>query len=239
MTKTGALALGILVLAAYAAQAQISDNVVRIGVLNDQSGVFADFTGPGSVVAAKMAAADFGDKVAGARIEIISADHLNKPDVGSSIAREWFDEKGVDAIADLGNSAVALAVQEVAKTRNKAILLSAGGSTAFTGKACTPITVQWTYDTWASANAIAAPLVKSGKDTWFFITADYTFGHDLERLEPVDRRGQWRQGRRRRDAPAQHRGFRLLCPASPGLEGEGRSLRQWRRRYLARHQAGA
>ncbi|HXP31572.1 MAG TPA: ABC transporter substrate-binding protein [Stellaceae bacterium] len=180
MTKTGALALGILVLAAYAAQAQISDNVVRIGVLNDQSGVFADSTGPGSVVAAKMAAADFGDKVAGARIEIISADHLNKPDVGSSIAREWFDEKGVDAIADLGNSAVALAVQEVAKTRNKAILLSAGGSTAFTGKACTPITVQWTYDTWASANAIAAPLVKSGKDTWFFITADYTFGHDLE-----------------------------------------------------------
>jgi len=153
--------------------------VVRIGVLNDQSGVFSDSTGPGSTLAAQMAAEDFGGKVAGMPIEIVAADHQNKPDVGAGIARKWFDLEKVDAIADLGNSAVALAVADIARQKNKAVLISAGGTTALTGKACSPNTIQWTYDTWSQSNAIGSALVKSGHRKWFFITADYTFGHNL------------------------------------------------------------
>jgi branched-chain amino acid transport system substrate-binding protein len=158
---------------------EASDGVVRIGVLNDQSGVFADSTGAGSTLAARMAAEDFGGKVAGMSIEIVAADHQNKPDVGATIARRWFDLEKVDVIVDLGNSAVALAVNEIARDKNKAILVSAGGTSALTGKSCSPNTVQWTYDTWSQSNAIGTALVKSGHRTWFFLTADYTFGYNL------------------------------------------------------------
>ena len=172
------LAVALFALGAVTA-ARAGDGVVRIGVLNDQSGVFADLTGAGSVLAARMAAEDFGGKVNGLPIEVIAGDHLNKPDVGASIANRWFDVDKVDAIADLGNSAVALAVNEIARAKNKVILVSAGGTTALTGKSCSPNTVQWTYDTWSQSNAIGTALVKAGHRSWFFLTADYTFGYNL------------------------------------------------------------
>jgi branched-chain amino acid transport system substrate-binding protein len=153
---------------------------VRIGVLNDQGGVFSDTTGHGSVVSAQFAAADMGGHVAGRPVEIMFADHQNKPDVGAAIARDWFDRGGVDAIADLGNSAVALAVAGIAHEKNKAVLISAGGTTALTGAQCAPTTVQWTYDTWSNATTLARTMMQQGEDTWFFITADYTFGHNLQ-----------------------------------------------------------
>ena len=157
-----------------------AEGVLRIGVLNDQTSVFADSTGPGSVLSAQMAAEDFGGSAGGRKIEIIAADHQNKPDVGIGIARNWFDRDGVDAIADLGNSAVALAVADVARQKNKAVLVSAGGTTALTGAACSPNTVQWTYDTWSNATTLAKALIARDEKTWFFITADYTFGHNLQ-----------------------------------------------------------
>lgn len=155
------------------------NGVVRIGVLNDQSGVFADSSGNGSTIAARMAAEDFGGKAAGMPIEVIAADHQNRPDIGAGIARRWFDLEHVDAIADLGNSAVALAVADIARDKNKVVLISAGGTTALTGKSCSPNTVQWTYDTWSQSNAIGTALVKKGYRKWFFLTADYTFGYNL------------------------------------------------------------
>jgi branched-chain amino acid transport system substrate-binding protein len=153
---------------------------LRIGVLNDESGVFADTSGLGSVLSAKLAAADFGGRVAGRPIEILAADHQNKADVGSAIARDWFDNHGVDAIADLGNSGVALAVASIAHQKGKAVLISAGGSTALTGSQCAPTTVQWTYDTWSNATTLARTMMRQGGDTWFFVTADYSFGHNLQ-----------------------------------------------------------
>ena len=176
-------AAGLLMLTGMLA-AHASDGVVRIGVLNDQSSVFADGTGAGSTLSARMAAEDFGGKVGGMPIEVIAADHQNKPDVGAGIARSWFDLEKVDVIVDLGNSAVALAVNEIARDKNKAILVSAGGTTALTGKSCSPNTVQWTYDTWSQSNAIGTTLVKAGHWTWFFLTADYTFGYNLRRTRP-------------------------------------------------------
>jgi len=152
---------------------------IRIGVLNDQSSVFSDSTGVGSVVAAQLAAEQIASTT-GMAVEIVSADHQNKPDVGSALARNWFDRGGVDAIADLGNSAVALAVSTVALEKNKTCLVSAGGSTLLTGAQCSPNTVQWTYDTYAETNALAQTLMADGQDTWFFITADYTFGQSLQ-----------------------------------------------------------
>ncbi len=131
------------------------------------------------VLAARMAAEEFGNKIGDMPIEVVSADHQNKPDVGSNIARRWFDVEKVDVIVDLGNSAVALAVNEIAREKNKAIVVSAGGSTALTGKACSPNTIHWTYDTWSQSYAIGSALVKAGYPTWFFITADYTFGYNL------------------------------------------------------------
>ena len=159
--------------------ANAGNGVVKIGILNDQSGVFADSTGTGSTDAARLAAEDFGGKVAGMPIEIVAADHQNRADVGAGIARKWFDLEGVDAIADLGNSAVALAVNEIAREKNKTILVSAGGTTTLTGSACSPNTVQWTYDTWSQSSAIGTALVKAGNRKWFFLTADYTFGYNL------------------------------------------------------------
>jgi branched-chain amino acid transport system substrate-binding protein len=172
------VALGLM---AEAVHAQITGNVIKIGVLNDQSSLYADIAGPGSVVAARLAAEDAGGKVAGANVEIVFADHQNKPDVGSSIVRQWIDRDGVDAVADVGTSSVALAVNEVLREKNKVHLNSGAATSDLTGKACSPNTVHWTYDTWALANASGKAIVKAGGDSWFFLTADYAFGHTLER----------------------------------------------------------
>ena len=165
-----------------AAHAQISGGVVKIGVLNDMAGPYADLAGPGSVVAARMAVEDYlkatNSKL---KIEIVTADHQNKPDVGSSIARKWYDSDGVDMILDVPTSSVALAVNEVTKEKNKVMVNSTGGTADLTGKACTPNTVHWTYDTWMLAHGTGSAVVKQGGDTWFFLTADYAFGHALER----------------------------------------------------------
>jgi branched-chain amino acid transport system substrate-binding protein len=168
-------------LAAAPVAAQVSDNVVKIGVLNDQSSLYADLSGQGSVVAARMAVEDFGAEKKGIKVEILSADHQNKADVGSNIARQWLDADKVDMIVDVPNSAVALAVNQIVKEKGKAFLVSGAASSDLTGKACSPNTIHWTYDTWALANGTGSAIVKTGGDTWFFLTADYAFGHALER----------------------------------------------------------
>ena len=166
---------------AGAAQAQISDGVIKIGVLNDQSGLYADLTGPGSAVAARLAAEDFGAAKKGMKVEIIQADHQNKPDVGSTIARTWYDTDKVDVIVDVPTSSVALAVNQITREKAKAFLVSGAATSDLTGKACSPNTIHWTYDTWMLANGTGNAVVKAGGDSWFFITADYAFGHALER----------------------------------------------------------
>jgi branched-chain amino acid transport system substrate-binding protein len=173
-------ALGVA-FAASPAQAQITDGVIKIGVMNDMSGLYADLTGQGSVVAARMAVEDFGAAAKGLKVEIVSADHQNKPDVGSNIVRQWIDVDKVDVIVDVPTSSVALAVNQIVRDKNKVFLISGAAASDLTGKACTPNTVHWTYDTWALANGTGNAIVKTGGDTWFFITADYAFGHALER----------------------------------------------------------
>lgn len=173
------LAIAAAIAVAFSAHAQ-QPKPIRIGVLNDMNGFTAPIAGPGSVVAANMAVADFGGKVGNRPIEIVSADHQNKADVGSAIARKWFEADGVDAIVDLPNSSVALAVQEIGRTANKVVLHTAGGSSALSGKSCSPNGVQWARDSYALANGLATALVKGGGDTWYFITADYAFGHATE-----------------------------------------------------------
>ena len=167
--------------AAGGAQAQISDNLIKIGVLSDMSSLYTDLAGAGSVVAAKMAVEDSGIEKRGYKVEIISADHQNKPDVGSAIARQWYDTDKVDVIVDVPNSGVALAVNQITKDKGKAFLVSGAASSDLTGKACSPNTVHWTYDTWMLANGTGSAITKNGGDTWFFITADYAFGQALER----------------------------------------------------------
>ncbi|MHB1218232.1 MAG: ABC transporter substrate-binding protein [Alphaproteobacteria bacterium] len=167
-------------LAAGTAQAQVSDGVIKIGVLTDMSSLYTDLSGAGSVLAAKMAVEDFGAAAKGMKVEIVSADHQNKPDVGSAIARQWYDSDKVDVIVDVPNSGVALAVNEVTREKNKVFLVSGAASSALTGDKCSPNTIHWTYDTWALANGTGRAIVKTGGDTWFFITADYAFGHQLE-----------------------------------------------------------
>jgi len=173
-----ALAALALAATAHLAAAQAP---VRIGVMNDQSSVYADFQGPGSVLAAQMAVEDYGGKAAGRKVEVLFADHQNKPDVGSVIARKWLDQDGVDVIMDLPNSAVAFAVSEVVRQKNKVMIGSGAGSSDLTGPRCSPNTVHWTYDTWSYGHSLAKAVMERGGKTWFFITADYAFGHDLER----------------------------------------------------------
>lgn len=161
--------------------AQFSDDVVKIGVLDDMSGPYADIQGPGDVVAVKMAVEDFGGKVNGKPIEVVSADVQLKADVGGAIARRWYDVEKVDAILGLGTSAVALAVQGIAQEKNKVSIATSVGSTALTGKACSPNGIHWVYDTYALAKGTATATMKQGGgDSWFFITADYAFGQSLE-----------------------------------------------------------
>jgi len=162
-------------------QAQISDGVIKIGVLSDMSGLYSDIGGPGSTVAAQMAVEDFGAAKKGMKVEIVSADHQNKPDVGSNIARQWYDTDKVDVIVDVPTSSVALAVNTITREKNKVFLVSGAASSDLSGKACSPNTVHWTYDTWMLANGTGSAIVKTGGDSWFFITADYAFGLALER----------------------------------------------------------
>ena len=174
-------ALAAFVAAGPAHAQEISDGVVKIGVLSDMSGLYADLAGQGSVAAARLAVEDSGVTKRGLKVEIVSADHQNKPDVGSSIARQWLDTDKVDVIVDVPTSSVALAVNELTKAKGKAFLNSGAGTSDLTGKACSPTTIHWTYDTWMLANGTGSAVVKLGGDTWFFLTADYAFGHALER----------------------------------------------------------
>jgi branched-chain amino acid transport system substrate-binding protein len=157
-----------------------ANDTLRIGVLNDMSGVYSDFQGPGSVVAAQLAAEDFA-KESKRKVEILSADHQNKPDIGAATARRWFDADGVDMIIDVPNSAVALAVSDIAKEKNKVFIGSGAGTALLTGAKCTPNTIHWTYDTWSLGHTLARAVLPQGGKSWFFITADYAFGHDLEK----------------------------------------------------------
>lgn len=166
---TGALAAG-----------KVSDDVVKIGVLTDMTGYYSDLAGAGSVLAAQMAIEDFGGKVLGKKIELVSADHQSKADIASNIARKWFDEEKVDVIADLVSSSTALAVMPVAAEKKKITLLSGPATTAITGEKCTPYNVHYTYNNWALANGTGTQVVRQGGDTWFFVTADYAFGKSLE-----------------------------------------------------------
>jgi branched-chain amino acid transport system substrate-binding protein len=176
--------IGMAVAAALSfgtAQAQVSDGVVKIGVLSDMSSLYTDLAGAGSVVAAKLAVEDSGIEKRGYKVEILSADHQNKPDVGSAIASKWYDVDKVDVIVDVPNSGVALAVNQITKDKGKAFLVSGAASSDLTGKACSPNTIHWTYDTWMLANGTGGAIVKTGGDSWFFLTADYAFGLALER----------------------------------------------------------
>ncbi|PSC05417.1 ABC transporter permease [Alsobacter soli] len=175
--KTLLLGAALTVIAA-AAQAQTA---VKIGVLNDRSGLYADISGEGSAIAARMAIEDFKASDKGIKAEVVVADHQNKPDIGSAIARQWYDRDGVDMIVDVPTSSVALAVAQIAKEKNKVYINSGGGTSDLTGVQCSPNTVHWTYDTWALANGTGTAMVQRGGNTWFFITADYAFGAALER----------------------------------------------------------
>ena len=171
-------AIGVLMLsAAHAADTP----PLRIAVLNDQSSVYADFQGIGSVIAAQMAVEDYGGKAGGRPVEVLSADHQMKADVGASIARRWIDLDNVQLILDVPNSSVALAVNEIVREKNKVLIGSGAGTSLLTGAKCTPNTIHWTYDTWALAHGVAKSVVAQGGKKWFFITSDYAFGHDLEK----------------------------------------------------------
>lgn len=176
------IALATSAFAMLAATPSLAQDVsVKLGVLNDRSGVYADLSGEGSVIAAQMAVEDFGAEEKGITVEIVSADHQNKPDVASNISRQWYSEEDVDAIFDVPTSSAALAVHEITREMDKIFMNSGAATSDLTGSACSPNTVHWTYDTWALANGTGGAMVEQGGDSWFFITADYAFGHALER----------------------------------------------------------
>ena len=179
MKKTGFLLASVAGM--LFATTALADTAVKLGVLNDRSGIYSDITGEGSVIAAQMAVEDFGAKEKGITVEIVSADHQNKPDVGANIARQWYDQEGVDVILDVPTSSVALAVNDITREKNKIFMNSGGGTSDLTGKACSPNTVHWTYDTWQLAHGTGTAVVQNGGKTWFFVTADYAFGQALER----------------------------------------------------------
>ncbi|WP_040427060.1 MULTISPECIES: ABC transporter substrate-binding protein [Nitrobacteraceae] len=179
-TRIG-LTVAAMLMACSAAQAQVSDDAVKIGVLTDHSGGFAYLVGKYSVEATQMAVDDFGGKVLGKPISVITADHQNKADIASAISRRWFETEGVDTITDVAGSAVALATQEIARSRGKVLLISGAATTELTGKACSATTSQWSYDTYAFAKGTASQVTKQGGDSWYFLTSDYAFGHSLQR----------------------------------------------------------
>src|SRR5271156_3702890 len=181
MTLVTRIALAVAALMCTGAAASAQDIAVKIGVLTDMSGLYSDIGGPGSVAAAKLAVEDFNPAAHGMKVEVVAADHQNKPDVGAAVARQWYDVDHVDVIVDVPTSSVALAISEVTREKNKVFLGSGPASSDLTGPKCSPNTIQWTYDTWMLANGTGKALVKTGGDTWFFLTSDYAFGHALER----------------------------------------------------------
>ncbi len=181
LATLAAAGIAVAALAGSASAQQISDDVVKIGVLTDMSSLYADATGKGSLAAVQMAVEDYGGKVKGKPVEVISADHQNKPDIGIAIARNWYDNEKVDAIFDVPTSSVALPISALTREKNRVNINSGGGSSDITGIACSPNTVHWTYDTYALSNVAGRAMVKRGENTWFFITADYAFGMALER----------------------------------------------------------
>lgn len=180
-TKTILTAAALVALIAGSGAAMAQQGPVKIGILNDQSSLYADLSGKGSVEAARMAVEDVGGKVLGQPVEIVFADHQNKPDVGSAIAQKWYDADGVDMIADVPTSSVALAVQQVSRDKKKIVMFSGPAASEITGEKCSPYSVHWTYDTYALAHVTGLSVVKAGGDSWFFLTADYAFGHALQR----------------------------------------------------------
>ncbi len=204
MKRLVSLAILSAALACGTAHAQMTDGVIKIGVMNDMSGTYADLAGPGSVVAAQMAVEDFGAAAKGLKVEIVGADHQNKPDVGSNVVRQWIDVDKVDVIVDVPTSSVALAVNEIVRQKNKVFLISGAAASNLTGDKCAPTTVHWTYDTWALANGTGNAIVKTGGKNWFFLTADYAFGHALERdtAAVVEKNGGKVLGRVRHPFPA-------------------------------------
>lgn len=176
-----ALLIGVLIgLVPCGTVLRAQDRPITIGVLGDMSGPYADFGGKGAVLAVEMAVQDFGSTLLGRPVRVVSADHQNKPDVGAAIARRWFDEQGVDVITDLGNSGVALAVQQVSREKNKIALIVGASVSDITGPRCSPVSAHWVYDTWGQAHNTASAVVKTGGRSWFFLTADYVFGKTLE-----------------------------------------------------------
>lgn len=179
-TRSTASLLITLILTVPAVHAEIKGDAIRIGVLTDMNGVFATAMGPGSVEAARMAAEEFGGKINGKPIDILQADHQNKPDIAASLARSWFERDGVQAIADGGSSGAALAVQELVRGNGKIFLISGAGANQLTDEACAPTSVQWTHDAYSTATAVVSGIMQSSKEPWFFITGDYAFGHSIE-----------------------------------------------------------
>src|SRR5215213_1815934 len=174
----GLAALAVLFASSTALAQQVT---VKIGVMSDMSSLYADIGGPGSVAAAKLAVADFNKDNPNVKVELVSADHQNKADVGSGVVNKWYDTENVDMVIDVPNSGVALAVSQIAATKNKVFIVSGAAASDLTGPKCSPNTVHWTYDTWMLANGTGNAIVKTGGDSWFFLTADYAFGHALER----------------------------------------------------------
>ncbi len=179
-TRPRAALLAALLLAAAPAQAQIAGDAIKIGILTDMSSLYSTTTGPGSVLAAQLAADDFGGEINGHKIVVLSGDHQNKPDVGASIVRKWIDTDGVGMIGDVPTSSVALAVQQIVREKNKVFLISGGGTSELTGKSCSPNSIHWTYDTYSQSNVAARAVVARGGKAWYFISADYAFGAALE-----------------------------------------------------------
>ena len=195
------------------------NGTLRIGVLNDMSSVYADFQGPGSVLAAQMAVEDFA-KQSKRKVEVISGDHQNKPDIGAGIARRWLDVEGVDMIIDLPNSAVALAVGDIVREKNKVAIGSGAGTALLTGAKCSPNFVHWTYDTWAIGHGAARGVLAQGGKTWFFVTADYAFGHDLEKQASEEVQRERRQGARQRTSSDRHQRLLVFPAAGAGLRAD-------------------
>jgi branched-chain amino acid transport system substrate-binding protein len=206
----------------------LADDALIVGVMNDQSGPYADLSGPGGAAIARMAIEDFGGTVLGKPIELLVADHQNKVDVGLQIARQWYDERRVRAIFDITNSGVALALQDLAKARNRIVIFDSAASSDLTGKACSPNGIQWNADNWSNGVALMRLLIDKGLDSFFFITADYAFGASLE-ADARDAIIHAGGSGRRRTFAAQHRRLQLLSCRRAGLQGQGDRLRRRRR----------
>jgi len=176
-----AFGVALAALCALAGGSAMAQGVVRIGVMNDMSGVYSDDQGPGSLLAAQMAVEDYGGRAGGQAVEVVGGDHQNKTDIGAQVARRWLDNEGVGMIIDLPNSGIALAINELVRDRNKVMIGSGAGTALLTGEKCSPNTVHWTYDTWAYGHGLARAVIQQGVRSVFFITADYAFGHDLEK----------------------------------------------------------